>query len=324
MWFALLWAGLLLGGCADAQPTCRVGADCASGVCLSNGTCEEPPITPEPNPAEPSAPEPPDMAQEPNMVSDVEPDTPDEPDPGDITDPDLPDGSCQPNNDGIITRTEIPLQAGLHATFKVATNVEIDLAGTEQDGVRTWDFTQEYGNDRRAILEAQPLEGWWFAGDFPDGEYVSRLSETEDLLGIFAWNEDNLELLGIASPEEGFTNTKLTYDPPIRVLQLPLQEGDVWETDARVTGTALGVPSFYSESYRYEVDNTGRLQTPFGNFRVLRIAVHIERVVGLLPTTTRSMLFVTECFGTVASATSESGETEVEFTATTELRRLAP
>ena len=57
---------------------------------------------------------------------------------------------------------------------------------------------------------------------------------------------------------------------------------------------------------------------------MLRVRVTLVRTVGVIPTTTRSFLFVSECFGTVASITSGDGESRAEFTRAAEVRRLAP
>lgn len=48
------------------------------------------------------------------------------------------------------------------------------------------------------------------------------------------------------------------------------------------------------------------------------------RTVGAVPTVTRTYAFVTECFGTVATVVSRPNELSDEFTATSEIRRLAP
>ena len=59
-------------------------------------------------------------------------------------------------------------------------------------------------------------------------------------------------------------------------------------------------------------------------FEVLRVRTELERTVGLLTTTVRTFAFVSECFGTVATVTSEDDEDQVEFSRAAEVRRLAP
>lgn len=245
--------------------------------------------------------------------------TPDVPD-------DMPSGTCRPNKDGQITRAEVPIRTGLFATFKVATDAPVDLVGTmESDGSRAWKLDGDLPGDQRVILEARDPTGLWFAPDFPTATYVTRLNSTSDLLGIFETTEDALLLLGVASPEDTFTSTKLTYDPPVRVLDFPVTPGKTWSTEARVSGTALGNPfTVYSEDYASEVDATGTLTTPFGLFDVMRVRIDLTRTVNFIPTRVRTYAFVSECFGTVANVVSEDDEREVEFTTAAEVRRLAP
>lgn len=243
----------------------------------------------------------------------------------DAVGPDAGGGLCAPNHDGIVTRDEMPIGAGLHATYRVATGVDWSTAGKQvADGSREWDLTVTFPGEANTLVEARPLEGTWFEGDFPDATYAARLSETEDLLGVFRVEDDGLYLLGVASMEDSLTATNLSYDPPVQVLQFPMEEGDVWETDSTITGTAVGIWSFYTEGYRSEVDAHGTMKTPFGDFDVLRVNVELTRTIGVLPTTVRTHMFIAECFGTVANVVSEDHEIGDEFDAVKELRRLAP
>jgi len=234
------------------------------------------------------------------------------------------DGFCEPNGDGIIERAEVPLRVGLNAKFRVATDVTFDTRGTMEGGERVWDLAREFAGDELTIVELAPLEGRWFASEFPGADYATRLSVDEDLLGVFEIADEALFLQGIVSPDEGFTQTELTYDPPVATLEFPIDENSTWQTDAEVSGTALGVVVFYDESYVYTPAGTGILKTPFGDFDVLRIRVDLERVQGFVTTTIRTYIFVSECFGTVATVRSNDNESDVEFIEAAEIRRLAP
>src|SRR6185369_4022284 len=123
---------------------------------------------------------------------------------------------CSPNQDGSITRAEVPLGPGLHATFEVAENVPVDTAGAMQgDGSRAWDLSGALSGDHGELVETLPLTGQWFAADFPGASYASRLSDTSNLLGVFEINDTELLLRGVASPQPGVQQTKLTYNPPV-------------------------------------------------------------------------------------------------------------
>ncbi len=306
---------LVLVGCDDGSPECRVGADCASGVCLSDGTC----LVPDAGDGDVT----PDDAADARTDA-VEDDAAE--DDGTLDDGTTDDGSltCSPNDDGVLTRSEVPIRAGLRANFAIATDVGVSTGGTAQpDGSRVWDFSGSLTGDHLSLEELRDPAGLWFADDFPTATYASKLRDGEDLLGVFQATDDALLLLGVVSPEGGVFQTSLTYDPPVTLLQFPLAEGNTWTTESTITGLSLGVASWYTETYVSRVDAHGTMTTPYGSFPVLRIRVSLDRLVGLLPTSYRSFLFVAECFGTVAAVHSDAGESELEFTHAAEVRRLA-
>ncbi|PIW00216.1 MAG: hypothetical protein CO108_10790 [Deltaproteobacteria bacterium CG_4_9_14_3_um_filter_63_12] len=233
--------------------------------------------------------------------------------------------TCIPNHDGTITRAEMPIQTGLRGTFKVAQDASVDMVGSTDDaGLRSWDLSGALAGDHLVLSELRVPDGFWFANDFPNATYVSPLSDTSPLLGIFQATDGALLLLGVASPEDSFTATKVTYDPGVTLLSFPLTANKTWTTDTSISGTYNGVFTMYNETYVSKVDTSGTLRTPFGEFDVLRVAVTLDKTVGFITTTTRSLLFVTECFGTVANVTSQADETAVEFTDAAEVRRLSP
>lgn len=313
-------------GCSPAgsEVQCQLDRDCASGVCLSDGTCA--PVSGTGGTGGSGG------------TSDQDASTDDADDSGgtggptpgldagaDATDDGAGGGTCQPDHDNVITRDEIPLQAGLHATYKIASGVQWDTTGeTQPNGARAWDLSGDFSGDHLSLVETQALAGLWFAPDFPTATYASRLSDSETLLGIFELSGDKLLLLGVASPDDGLTRTKLTYDPPVVVLQFPFEQGSTWETTSTVSGLASGVAAYYTEKYANQVDAYGSMKTPFGTFDVLRIRVVLTRTVGVMPTTVRQYLFATECFGTVATVASTDNEQQIEFTQIKELKRLSP
>jgi len=80
----------------------------------------------------------------------------------------------------------------------------------------------------------------------------------------------------------------------------------------------------YAETYSFSVDAHGTLKTPLGPFPVLRIRSKLDRLFGILASQERSVLFVAECFGTVAAIDAVSGETADDFTKAASVRRIAP
>ncbi len=237
--------------------------------------------------------------------------------------------TCSPNNDGVITREEVPLAAGLHATFKTATNAPVDTAGKVQgDGSKLWDLDVNLPGDHASLVETQAIDGQWFAADFPGATYASRLSDGSDLLGVFEITPSALLLRGVVSPvEDAISGTKLKYGTPIKVLDFPIQANKTWTTTSGISGTASGVTcieAFCTETYENKIDQKGTLKTPFGTFQVQRLRVDLSRNIGGFPTTLHSYFFVTECFGIVAKMISKNSEPNDEFTTAAEVTRLSP
>ncbi|MFO0761008.1 MAG: hypothetical protein U0359_31310 [Byssovorax sp.] len=237
--------------------------------------------------------------------------------------------ACSPNNDGTITRAEVPLAAGLHATFKAAEDATVDTAGKLQgDGTKLWDLDVSLPGDHASIVETLPIEGQWFAADFAGATYASRLSDKSDLLGVFELTDSALLLRGVVSPvKDPISGTELTYATPIKILDFPLTVGKTWSTTSVITGSASGATCFgiaCSESYDDKIDQKGTLKTPFATFQVVRLRVDLTRNIGGLVTTSRSYFFVTECFGIVAKMVSKDYESSDEFTTAAEVTRLSP
>lgn len=290
----------------DEVRECRVGADCASGQCSVHGRCLA------------IAADGGDAGTSETGTNDAPSDAPSE----SSTDAALP--GCTPNKDGTITREEIPIKTGLKATYRVALDETVSTAGTQTGENRVWDFSIAFASDTNVIVETQPLAGKWFAADFPTATYAAKLREGSDLLGIFETKPASFVLLGVASSTDGFGSSKLKNDPPVDVVQFPLKVGATWTIDTSVSGTLSGVPGVYTEKYVTKADAKGTLKTPLGSFDVIRVGTVLTRTQGLLVTTLRSFAFVTECYGTVATVSSQNNETEAEFTRAAELRRIAP
>lgn len=302
--------GALAAACANSdQVACRVGADCPSGVCRADGSC-----VPEGSTSAGGASS--------SSASSTGPTT-------SSTGPggggSGGSGACSPNGDGTITREEVPLQAGLHATFKVAENATVNTAGAAQmDGSRIWDLTGALSGDHGELVETLPIAGTWYANDFASATYAARLSDTSDLLGVFEVSATALVLDGIVSPSSGPTQTELKYSPPVTILSFPFHEGSTWMTNTAVSGMAKGVPGVYSEIYTTNVDAHGTLKTPFGDFAALRVTTDLVRTAAGVVTTQRTFAFAAECFGTVGTIVSQLDEVQKEFTNAAEVARLSP
>ncbi|MBW2457447.1 MAG: hypothetical protein JRI68_23270 [Deltaproteobacteria bacterium] len=300
--------GLGVAGCtATGEPECRIGADCPSGAC-SDGHCV---------PVDGTG----GSAAGGGSVGGGGGSSSGQAGSGGVG----AAQTCLPNEDGTILQSEIPVQPGLSAKFLATQNVEVDTAGvTQGDGSRLWDLTGALAGDHLSLVETLALEGTWYDGLFGGASYAARLADSEELLGVYQIAQDAVMLLGVVSPEDGMTRTELTYEPPVKVFDFPLTEGKSWQTTSTVTGVALGVAVFYTEAYDFQIDAHGVVITPYAEFQVLRVHSELTRTVGMMPTTLQSHLFVTECFGTVATMMSQDHELSTEFTSAAEIRRLSP
>jgi hypothetical protein len=309
--FATIAVGAFVwGACSsDAARQCNVGADCASGACNADGTCVA-------------------IATNGNDASTTV-----------VTDSGTKDASgtyvedaggmiaCASADAGVLTHDDVPLAAGLSATFRIATNETIDTAGTDNgDGTKSWDFSEALASDQDQIITTLSPTGTWWASSFATATYATTLSSTATTLGVFDYGSNALTLVGVVSPtSDGVTETKLTYATPIPILDFPLHNGQTWSTTSNVTGTLDGVFSDYTEEYDSSVDAVGTVKTPYGTFAALRINTLLTQAS---ITKTRTYAWVTGCFGTIAKATSASttnGTAPGEnFTQAAELERLAP
>jgi hypothetical protein len=249
----------------------------------------------------------------------------DPPDGGGSSSGDATMPGCTPNKDGVITRAEVPIQAGLKATFRVAGDVDVDTAGTPgANGTRSWDFSGALTDDANVIIETMALTDKWYAPKYSGASYATKLRTTSDLIGVFETAPATVALRGVVTPTDGLYRTELQYKPSVAVLSFPLQMDHTWTSDTDVSGVAEGFPVVYTEKYESVVDAKGTLETPLGTFDVLRVRVLLTRTIGIVVTTVRTFAFVTECYGTVATVTSEDNEADVEFTHALEIRRIAP
>ena len=321
---------IVCGACSSSSARqCNVGADCLSGACNADGTCVSPSST--------------DGGANDGALGDGASTL----DGGGTA----KDGSydfdagpgCKANKDGVITHDEVPLGPGLTATFQVSAAETIDTAGTKNaDGTYTWDFTIALGTDQPMPVKTLTPVGTWWEKDFTKATYASKLAQSGTLLGVFQYGAGALSLLGDVSPTKvggtNTTDTELTYDTPIPILKFPFMMGSAWKTTSNAGGTYNGttiVSTYYTETYDTKVDKVGTVKTPFADFPALRVATLLTQDVNFITyhtiTITRTYAWVTECYGTIAKATSKSASSSIgtptapieDFTDASELMRLS-
>ncbi len=308
-----------LSGCGDNTSACVSGADCPSGMCGADGQCV--PVSGTSSGAETEE----GSSSSEGAESSTTADSSASSEGDESTSTTGAPGDCMPpNGDGVIERLEVFFDPGLQVNFLAAQAVTFDTAGATIDGETVWDMSVDFPGDHTSSGEYLTIEGQWFEPSFPGATYATRLTDADDLLGVFEATDSALTLRGVVSPVGGATRTELVYDPPVTVLSFPLVQGKSWESDATITGVALGVPTVYTESYENRIDASGVLRTAFGDYEVLRLGVVLTRTLGIVNTVVRSYSFISECVGTVGTVRSNDNEDSVEFTQAAEVRRIDP
>jgi hypothetical protein len=208
------------------------------------------------------------------------------------------------------------------------TTRQVDLVGTvDSQGHRVWDFGSDYADDQVATITATGISGKWYATSFPSATFVAPFDAGDTLEAVYAYNTTAIVLLGLASrdPDGPGGKTLVSYAPPIALYQFPLHVGQSYSTSGTITnGTLRGLPYAGTDTYDIAVDASGQLTLEAYTFsQVLRV----RTTATVAPSagqsiTTRQTSFFFECFGEVARATSEPGETNDDFTTAAELRRL--
>lgn len=239
--------------------------------------------------------------------------------------------ACLPNLDEQITSGELAAAIGVPVRYLVSpagVTREVNTVGANDDeDVLVWDLSVDLADDQEIVVTPETPKDKWYAGSFPPDAFITPFDAGARVDSIGRLDETGLYLLGLASrqqdPPEG--QTLLVYDPPILVLQFPIQPGNEHSSTGSITnGTFRGVPYAGSDTYEVVVDAIGQLELPqltFEQAHRVRTKVTVQPSVGAVQTQYQVSFFV-ECFGEVARATSQLDETDPFFTVAAELRRL--
>jgi hypothetical protein len=239
--------------------------------------------------------------------------------------------SCVPNLDGKIESREAQPAIGVPATYLVSPqgrDRQVNVAGSvDKDGHQTWDFGTSFADDRAAVLQASNIAGKWYASSFPPNAFVTPFDAGATTEAVYVKDDAALRILGFAStepnPPEG--KTLVVYSTPVDVLRFPLAPGLSWTSSAEAKNATLrGLPFASKDTYEIRVDGSGRVTLPdliVTQAMRVRTKLTVEPSAGAT-TTQRQTIFLFECLGEVARATSKIGETNDDFTTASELRRL--
>src|SRR5579859_2775239 len=219
---AALAATAAAGACSSSSPQCHVGADCASGACDSGGRC-----VPVASSSGGDAATPVEAGVEAAAEGGVEAAPA-----GDAA------SGCVPNHDGTVTRGELPMLAGVHASYAIAESVTMSTAGTAQPGGAVdWDFSGALSGDHVVTITTDAPAGQWFASKFGTATYTTKLSDTQTLLGVFQATQAALLLQGVVTPTSASPQTAVSYAPAATILAVPMQVATTWTSTSTVSGT---------------------------------------------------------------------------------------
>lgn len=235
-------------------------------------------------------------------------------------------GSCVLADDGTIRPDQIAYMVGATAIYVVnreGTVVDgVDTAGADTTEGRVWDFSEALPDDHRVLDEVMAPDGQWWSAAYPTASFATFVDREKAQLGVYRAGGDGLELLGIVSQEMLRTNLQMT--PPVRLLRLPMAQGDSWSQTVTGTGFVDFVALTNVTSWTFAVDARGEVRTPAGGFPALRLRASLDQSVPgtLLRRTQRIFTWVSPCWGVVARIASVDDETAAEPTRASEYRRL--
>jgi hypothetical protein len=241
--------------------------------------------------------------------------------------------SCVPNLDGVIDSSELAPVLGVAVKYLVSPSGQsrpVNVAGTtDSSGHLVWDFGTDYADDQVASIAASSLTGKWYASSFPSGQFATPFDAGDTLEAVYSQDANGLYLQGIASTQQSPSDgqTLFVYETPVTLYVFPLQAGATWTTTGVVrNGMVKGLPYAGQDTYQGTDVATGQLVLPDFTFTQ---AHRLTFVVTTVPAAganivTRQDSFLFECFGEVARATAQTGETNDDFTTAAEVRRFGP
>jgi hypothetical protein len=232
---------------------------------------------------------------------------------------------CPANGDFVIVAREAQPVLGASLTYLangVGEQPEVELTGEMIEGVRTWRFDGERPTDRRIDSLVSDPSASWFGAEFPEASYAEPVQGYESqMLGVYRINDEAVSLLGLASPDD--ESTLVHYDPPVDVARFPLELARSWEQTTTATGVVMHIAFNAEETYRVTVDAAGEVIVPAGTFPVVRVRTELDRVAGPMSDQRVSYVWIAECWGRVALASSPAGVTDPDFDVAEQFWRLA-
>ena len=238
---------------------------------------------------------------------------------------------CVPNLDGTITAAELQAVDGIPVKYLVSpagSTRGVNLDGVvNATGQRVWDWGTSYASDATIQIQAAPLAGKWYAASFPGGTFVTPFDAGGTLEAVYHEDAQAIWLHGLASaqPDPPRGKTLYAYAQPLPITKFPLTVGASWTVTGTVqNGTLDGLPYASQDTYAISDDATGELILPdltFTQAHRIRSKVTIDPAAGQTVVSYQTSFYF-ECFGEIARATSQTNETNADFTTAAEVRRL--
>jgi hypothetical protein len=236
--------------------------------------------------------------------------------------------TCVPNDDGQIDADEMQAVLDVAASYLISPAGEtraVDLTGSvNAGGQRVWDWSADAPTDQILTLTATAVTGKWYAASFPTGQFTTPLDSAATLDAVYRQDSDAMYLLGYASKAAGASQTLVVYAAPVALYRFPLVVGKTWTSVGDVTNaTVYGLPYAGRDTYETTVVDSGILKLPGITFtQALRVRTHVTAAPAAGASVSKwQVSFLYECFGEIARATSENGETQADFTTAAEVRR---
>ncbi len=241
--------------------------------------------------------------------------------------------TCIADNNGVITAGEMPVVIGAvvgQVMNKPGQPALVNPSGAADGDDWLWDLSQVGSGDVKTWMKVVDPADTWYAESFPEATNATPVSPADpSILGIYRTGDGRIELLGIASVEDGPGRTLLVYDDPVILFTFPLQLGKTWSQTVTFSDAWLqGVKNAGTEDYLLAVDGRGTVRLPQMTLEnTLRVRMKVRQTFAVgqdQPSVERIYYFwVHECLGEVARMISMPGESDADFSTAAEYRRLA-
>ncbi len=242
--------------------------------------------------------------------------------------------SCVPNLDGTIQSSELQPTLGISANYLVnpsGTTRMVDVEGqVNSSGQLVWDWGTSYANDQVAKSKPRRSPASGTRRRSRTAQYVTPFDAADTLEAVYSQDDGGAShpRPGVHAGEPALGQDALGLRHARDALRVPAHVGTSWTSighRARNGDSATACPTPGTDTYQGTDDAAGQLILPdfmFTQAHRVRFVVTTTSRPAACSRSRRQVSFLFECFGEVGRATSQTNETNDNFTTAAEARRL--